>query len=1036
MYVMYVHDFCLFVQLQVIFGLLEKSVRRYVDPTDFIHHLGLDAGQQQDAQEFSKLFLSVLEQNLADAPSKRNVIKEQFCGSYAYVTRCNGCKSASERLSDFYELDLNIQGHKSLTEALKGFLQVEKLEGDNKYMCSKCNEKQNATRAIELKVLPPVLNLQLLRFVYDLKTGSKKKLNSIIQFPEVLDMSAHLPNGNAAVYELSAVLIHRGPSAYSGHYVAHIRDRDSQGWYKFNDEEIERIKGKSLQLGNEEDLEAKQKKVTRTPKGFVSSRNAYMLVYTKRMVNDIKHTVGETKHLNNIDQNVDYKPAIDDMYMAHIGQSKSEIFNTLNVPAVIHCSQSVPNLNAKDKMNYVNCTINNVPKTEAISKPSVSKLKDCIPSYIAKFVQRDNDKFEKWVDEMNEMKASNITRGKEKQETVKAIFKDLPYCITDGERFEWIPMSWLTKWLNDPSTTPAIEMTKCLCEHGKISIDKSLKMKCVSQTGSDQLYNLYGGTCRMKGLDSLCMECVKSRCKQIQIKQKIFEDDKFISALMKKNVMEEKFFWIGKGSFRSWRRLALERLLDEVTDFTDGADERNNDKALHYVLEEEKENTEVASQLNTEYETGSHKERKEELPVENINKNGCVLDDSGKELVVSGTETRKEREDGNDVDDNDTLQFNEDLLCEDHRGLEPDISCRRIVPESVWTKLRHYFPDCPEFTMEMPPCGKCLSTIEAEHQDKEMSKKIAATQKTALSNLFYDRKRPLTIGAGSTVFVVSSAFIEAWRTFIRDPVKTECPCMLTNAALLCEHGGFLYPPLEDSLLKSDGKLTYVTEHEWNQLKEIFPVDSEISIMCVSENERKEIFIFPQVCDGCLQNRLNLEEKEIFDYENEIVYIQKNVKNDKSNKRTDAATDSNNDPDFNAGSARKRSISDDPTNSEPPEKLKKVTDAGHIVRKSQRHRRVRGEKEVTVSSNQTLKDLKIQIMKLFSVPPFDQNLYVNGILLSDNGLTLGELKVAPGAVINLIADEAEEDNTTFLDDISKHSGMPESGFKGTNLLSGT
>ena len=56
------------------------------------------------------------------------------------------------------------------------------------------------------------------------------------------------------MYELKSVLIHRGPSAYSGHYVAHIHDAQSTSWYKFNDEVIEKMGGKNLQLGNEEEL--------------------------------------------------------------------------------------------------------------------------------------------------------------------------------------------------------------------------------------------------------------------------------------------------------------------------------------------------------------------------------------------------------------------------------------------------------------------------------------------------------------------------------------------------------------------------------------------------------------------------------------------------------------------------------------------------------------------------------------------------------------------------------------------------------------
>ena len=45
--------------------------------------------------------------------------------------------------------------------------QEEKLEGENQYMCNVCNSKQNAVRSIQLQTLPPVLNLQLLRFVFD-----------------------------------------------------------------------------------------------------------------------------------------------------------------------------------------------------------------------------------------------------------------------------------------------------------------------------------------------------------------------------------------------------------------------------------------------------------------------------------------------------------------------------------------------------------------------------------------------------------------------------------------------------------------------------------------------------------------------------------------------------------------------------------------------------------------------------------------------------------------------------------------------------
>uniref|UniRef100_A0A8C3T7W9 Ubiquitin carboxyl-terminal hydrolase 48 n=1 Tax=Chelydra serpentina TaxID=8475 RepID=A0A8C3T7W9_CHESE len=271
--------------LQYLFALLQNSNRRYIDPSGFVKALGLDTGQQQDAQEFSKLFMSLLEDTLSKQknPDVRNIVQKQFCGEYAYVTVCNQCGRESKLVSKFYELELNIQGHKQLTDCITEFLKEEKLEGDNRYFCETCQSKQNATRKIRLLSLPCTLNLQLMRFVFDRQTGHKKKLNTYIGFSELLDMEPFMEQKDGVyIYELSAVLIHRGVSAYSGHYIAHVKDPQTGEWYKFNDEDIEKMEGKKLQLGIEEDLAEPSKSQTRKPKcgkGTHCSRNAYMLVY-------------------------------------------------------------------------------------------------------------------------------------------------------------------------------------------------------------------------------------------------------------------------------------------------------------------------------------------------------------------------------------------------------------------------------------------------------------------------------------------------------------------------------------------------------------------------------------------------------------------------------------------------------------------------------------------------------------------------------------------------------------------------------------
>ena len=990
--------------LQVIFALLHVSKRRFIDPSSLIEHLGLNAGEQQDAQEFSKLFLSILESSLIEsaAPDPRNVIKEQFCGTYAYVTTCSNCSTSSERLSDFYELDLNIRGHKSLSEALQGFLEVEKLEGDNQYMCQKCNGKQNATRSIVLKSLPPVLNLQLLRFVFE--SGVKKKLSSCIQFPDVLDIRDLVHADHRAVYELTAVLIHRGPSAYSGHYVAHIKGKDNQAWYKFNDEEVERIKGRNLQLGSEEELtDSKQKKSPRTPKGFHSSRNAYMLVYKKRAQGDIDQmeSIGEVKTEKTHEKELTTENDVWNNKAQRIGTNDTDSISKLGVyhsvtqrygdmmqrdrdsisvasvicnnVAIFSDDQPGPSVPSENTVNGENLpgksekmALDNNKKGD--SSKHIFQMLNNLPDHVKKYVTKDNDSFEKWTQEMIRMKENNIKSGREKQENIKLMFQNL--FVHENEGFEWIPQKWLSKWLNDPQTAPAVDNTEILCKHGNVCPDQISKIKCVASNGADNLIALYGGEIRCQNETSLCELCVKQKCAIIRTKVKMVEDEKIISAELKSDLNDQVCYWIGKGSLRSWKRLALERLSDTEC------------RVATREISPQKSNGEDFKGVETE-------------------------------------------------SDDENLGFNEDLLCSGHGGLDPDSSCRKLIPESVWKILKTYFPGCPEFMKEAQICIDCQNNIFEEAVSKDLNKQQAAEQKLALLDLFHERKRPTSVkSSGEGVYIINSIFVFAWKQFIKEPSKITAISEINNKTLLCTHGLYLYPPENDSLLKSDDRVTYLWPKEWLIIQRYYTVDVEIVLLSVPNNDRSETIIVPKVCDECLITRLNEEENEIYDYKGVKVYVRKTETKPKTNQDGDDSR--RDDPDFMNSphiSEKKRKSSSD-TKMEPPEKVTKTSESATIIRKSQRHRKQRGEKEMTVSSNQTLKDLKLQIMKEFSVPPFDQNLTMSGIALTDNEATLKDLRVPPGAVIDLVADEPQED-VAFLEEMSQ---VAEAGFKGTNLLS--
>uniref|UniRef100_M4AWU6 Ubiquitin carboxyl-terminal hydrolase 48 n=1 Tax=Xiphophorus maculatus TaxID=8083 RepID=M4AWU6_XIPMA len=852
--------------LQYLFALLQNSNRKYIDPSGLVKALGLDTGQQQDAQEFSNLFLSLLEETLSKEknPNLQNLIQQQFCGQFFYVTICNQCGRSSTLPSRFYELELNIQGHKNLTECITEFLKEEKLDGENRYFCENCQSKQNATRRIRLHSLPPTLNLQLMRFVFDRQTGLKKKLNTFINFPEQLDMEPFLEQ-KLGIYELSAVLIHRGISAYSGHYIAHVKDALTGDWYKFNDEEIEKMEGKKLQLGIEEDIAETGKTQSRKPKcskGYHCSRNAYMLVYK-------------------------------------------------------------------------------VQEDES-SNPSRTNVE--VPSFLQKLVDQDNHKFEEWCMEMAHMRKQSVDKGRAKHEEVKELYDLLP---AKDELYEFLPLEWLKKWLDDSTATKEIDNSIFLCSHGKLHPDNMGEIKRVSLEAAKLLYERYGGGPKLDG-SSLCRDCVSERCRVLRLKKQLDEDYKEISNLVKRTTSSDGY-WVGKPSLRSWRQLAMEQL-----------------------EEDEQESKHSNGQTNGQ---GPH-----------TNNSKTWL------KATAGAE-------------DEMKTFNEDIVCT-HGALSILETERKLVSTEVWTKLREYFPRAPEFTHMQEPCRQCL-TLEQEEKDNEaVSKMMALEQKNQLLNLFHEKNRPvLTKWPQGTdkLYIVPLFFVEEWRKFIRRPTKSSPVSNVGNSLLLCPHGGFMFT--YDSLINGEAQhIALLWPSEWEVISRLFIVDKPIAIHCVRQTESSmtQYTTQPDLCWECRESFLFQQQRDLREYTQATVYVRKVIE-DKTMAKDGA-------PELNACSSEAEEEREElpkVDGEKDPDFITNTMKPGSI-RRSTRHRKLRGEKALIVSANQTLKELKIQIMHAFSVAPFDQNLSIDGKSLTDDSATLGSLGVIPECIICLKADEPVTD----------------------------
>uniref|UniRef100_A0A8C5ITJ1 Ubiquitin carboxyl-terminal hydrolase 48 n=1 Tax=Junco hyemalis TaxID=40217 RepID=A0A8C5ITJ1_JUNHY len=597
------------------------------------------------------------------------------------------------------------------------------------------------------------------------------------------------------------------------------------------------------------------------------------------------------------------------------------------------------------------------------------------PAFLQELVERDNCKFEEWCNEMAEMRKQSVARGKIKHEEVKELYQRLP--AEAGSPYDFISLEWLQKWLDESTPPKPIDNTACLCSHGKLHPDKISLMKRISEYVADFFYRRYGGGPRLN-VKALCKDCVVERCRILRLKNQLNEDYKTVTNLLKMTVKGTDGFWVGKASLRSWRQLALE-------------------------------------QLNEQDEDAEHSNGK-------MNGNAQNKDESNEEK-------REEEEE---------LNFNEDIVCP-HGDLCISENERRVVSKEAWEKLKQYFPKAPEFPNNKECCSQC-KILEREGEENEaLHKMMASEQKTSLQNLFHDKCRPC-LGSWpqetDELYIVSQFFVEEWRKFVRRPTRCSPVSSIANSVLLCPHGGLMFTFA--SMTKEDSKhIALIWPSEWERIQKLFVVDHVIKITRSQTAEGARYASEPQLCPECREGLLCQQQRDLREYTQATIYIHKVVDNKKVMK--DAAPELN----VSSSEAEEEREENKPEGEQDPDfnqanggtKRQKLSHQSYItyqkqgIRRSTRHRKVRGEKALLVSASQTLKELKIQIMHAFSVAPFDQNLSLDGKILSDDTATLGSLGVIPESVILLKADEPIADYAA-MDDVMHGErggeGLPEDG----------
>ncbi|CAN6810270.1 unnamed protein product [Brassica oleracea] len=253
-----------------------------------------DSFMQHDVQELNRVLCEKLEDKMKGTVVE-GTIQKLFEGHQMNYIECINVDYKSTRKESFYDLQLDVKGCKDVYASFDKYVEVERLEGDNKYH-AEGHDLQDAKKGVLFMDFPPVLQLQLKRFEYDFMRDIMVKINDRYEFPLQLDLDREngkylSPDADKSVrnlYTLHSVLVHSG-GVNGGHYYAYIRPTLSDQWYKFDDERVTKEDVNRVleeQYGGEEELPQNNPGFNNPPFKFTKYSNAYMLVYIRESDKD------------------------------------------------------------------------------------------------------------------------------------------------------------------------------------------------------------------------------------------------------------------------------------------------------------------------------------------------------------------------------------------------------------------------------------------------------------------------------------------------------------------------------------------------------------------------------------------------------------------------------------------------------------------------------------------------------------------------------------------------------------------------------
>ena len=259
--------------------------------------------EQQDVQELSRILMERMEERMKGTAAE-NALPKMFVGKMKTYISCINVDYESSRTEDFWDIQLNVSGNKCLDDSFKDYVQVETMDGENKYFAEGYG-LQDARKGVIFESFPQVLHLQLKRFEYDINRDAMMKVNDRYEFPEIWDASPYLSEtadkSEPYTYQLHGVLVHSG-DFNAGHYYAFLKPTADGHFYRFDDDRVTRA---TMKEALEENFGGDYANMVNGNTGVRNpytrtlstkrSMSAYMLVYIRQSrLKEILQDVAET----------------------------------------------------------------------------------------------------------------------------------------------------------------------------------------------------------------------------------------------------------------------------------------------------------------------------------------------------------------------------------------------------------------------------------------------------------------------------------------------------------------------------------------------------------------------------------------------------------------------------------------------------------------------------------------------------------------------------------------------------------------------